>query len=273
MIKKVLISCSLILCSLVEASVPSFFTPEADAEYRDLLRHLKDILPESKLPLAYLPSFYPYNLFDIRATRINSKEDMQEFANFNFGVLGAGFLNVPRAQLAKLPATVLCQNMDCEKQRTKKVSAFLAETEREISTFRKDTRLRILQQTTEQVYRVNNTFYKPTEIITYFPSEHAGFVPSAEFNISSPAEATLEMELSAITQVLRAKMLEYSVAAVVKTDAEAINIVFAGIGDNHWGVVLGKQMKAPQVGELNDAGLRYESVVKISAQSFYYQTN
>ena len=88
MIRKLLFTCSFLFSTIVVANAPSYFNKEIDSEYRALIRHVKEMLPETRLQLAYLPSFYPYSLLDIRPTKFKSNKDKQAFANFNFGVFG-----------------------------------------------------------------------------------------------------------------------------------------------------------------------------------------
>ena len=77
--------------SFAIANAPTYFNKEIENEYRALVVHMRDMLPETKQQLVYLPSFYPFSLLDIRPTKLESDEDKQDFANFNFGVLGSAF--------------------------------------------------------------------------------------------------------------------------------------------------------------------------------------
>lgn len=96
-------------------------------------------------------------------------------------------------------------------------------------------RLFIVQQTSPQVYRLNNTFFSPTQLMTYYPSEYAGFVPSASYEVVSKIDDKAKLTLlSDKTSELRTLMAKYHVAAITKINETSLNLVFGGLGDNHW---------------------------------------
>ena len=139
--------------------------------------------------------------------------------------------------------------------------------------FLENESLFIIQQTAANVYRVNNTFFSPTQLITYYPSKKAGFTPSGDFKISKPVDEPNLMNLSSSTQELRNVMAKYKVAAITRENKDTVNVIFGGIGDNHWGVVLNYKYDFPNSGDYNHIGLEYDTIQKISDESFYYQTN
>lgn len=263
-----------LLSPTVHADAPNYFTKEIDNEYRTFIKHIREMLPKTDLPLAYLPSFEPFNLLDVRPLKFGDNKDKQDFANFNFGVFGAALLNINKKQLSNLPSGSICKKNKCKTERLKVIDAFLLDASLQLKKLHKNKEIFIVQQTAHHVYRVNNTFYSPTTLITYFPSEHAGFVPSGNFEVTSKlADAPKLMALSASSNKLRAIMGEHKVAAIAKIDEVSTNVIFGGIGDNHWGVVIEHYAELPKAGVYNHIGLEYDIVEELSETSFYYQTN
>ncbi|WP_255439144.1 hypothetical protein [Aestuariibacter sp. GS-14] len=273
MIRCFVLCCGLFIAIFAHAAKPDFFTDEMDSEYRALLKHIDTLLPQTDLPLAYLPSFTPFNLLEIRPTKFTRNEDKQAFSNFSFGVFGSRMLNVTREQLSQLPALTICKKQDCTQERIDYIKRFIADSADDIALLRQNAQVFIVQQTAPEVFRVNNTFYSPTQLITYYPSEKAGFVPSANFHMTSPNEAPDLLLLANTTVQLREMMASHKVAAIAKINEQSINIVFGGIADNHWGAVLFHSTAIPASGDYNHLGLQYDIVHKISDNSFYYQTN
>jgi hypothetical protein len=257
-----------------QAGRPEYFTDEIDKEYRALAYHMRDLLPKSDLPLAYLPSLGPFNLMDVRPTNIDNVEHKQAFANFNFGFFAAGFLNVERKILTQVTGSSICTKRKCTRQRITAIEAFIAEASDALKQLNDNESIFIVQQTDASVYRVNNTFYTPTTLLTYFPSEQAGFVPSAQFEMTPVEQSTPELIMnSKYSEQLRLIMGKHNVAAIAKIDELTTNIIFGGFGDNHWGVVVGPSVKPAKVGDYNHIGLQYERVKALSDMGFYYQTN
>ena len=273
MLNKILL-CSAFLFSVTAlAERPNYFNDEIDKEYRAVLKHMDEMMPQTDVELAYLPSFYPFSIFDIHATKFKNDKDKQAFTNFNLGVLGSQFLNVEEQVGTKLPNLVICKKDKCTEQRLKLIRSFLDVSEAQILAFKNSQNLKLIQQSAPHVYRVNNTFYSPTQLLSYTPSTYAGFVPSADYKTLSPDEAPSLMELSADSQKLRDLMVKFKVAAVTKDEYDNINVIFGGLSDNHWGVVLLDKYSIPREGDRNALGLEYEIVKPLSKTSFYYQTN
>ena len=256
------------------SNAPEYFTKEIDTEYRALLTHVRKLLPETDVPLVYLPAFTPFNLLDVRPTKLKDNKNQQDFANFNFGVFGASLLNVDRQQLSYLPGTSICKKHQCKADRIDNINAFLMAAADELKALNKNKKLLIVQQTDADVYRVNNTFFSPTTLITYFPSEHAGFVPSGQFKMIATVEDEPELKtLAHDTIALRAIMAKHQVAAIAKVDDISTNIIFGGLGDNHWGVVIEHHANLPATGDYSHIGLEYDIIEALSETRFYYQTN
>ncbi|WP_235590915.1 hypothetical protein [Pseudoalteromonas sp. 10-33] len=264
----------LINSATIKASgMPPYFNEDIDAEYRALLKHAGDILPKSDLPLAYLPLFYPFSFLDIHPTRFKSDKDKQAFANFNLGVLGRNFLNINKAQLSKLPTVTICKKQACKEERLGLIDDFLKVTMNELLKFNQSKDLNLIQQTDMFVYRINNTFFTPAQLVTYYPSKYAGFVPSANYKVFELGENEELMTLSAETKQVRELMNAYNVAAITKNDDKSMSIIFGGVSDNHWGVVVNYSSRMPTQGEYNHMGLEYDIIEKISETRFYFQTN
>ncbi|MBU2881611.1 hypothetical protein KO525_17285 [Psychrosphaera sp. B3R10] len=253
--------------------MPSYFNEDINNEYKELLRHADNMLPKTDKQLAYLPSFFPFSLLDIRPTKLVNNDDLQAFANFNFGVLGSRFLNFNQKQLSNLPSISICKKSKCKQQRIELIKQFLAGSKSEIQMLRQNKNLYIVQQTELHVFRINNTFYSPAGLITYYPSKQAGFVPSGDFKLSKLDEAPNMLTLSEATYALREQMAKYNVAAITKVNKESLNIIFGGIADNHWGIVINHNSTIPTSGDYSHIGLKYDVVQKVSDNSFYYQTN
>ncbi len=273
MFKKLIFTCSFLFSSIAFANAPSYFDKEIDNEYRALIRHVKEMLPETKLQLAYLPSFYPYSLLDIHPTKFKNNKDKRAFVNFNFGVFGSALLNINKRELTSLPGISICKEVKCENERILLIKEFVKESAKEIESFIDNNNFFILQQTAPHVYRVNNTFFSPTQLITYYPSKQAGFIPSGDYKISKPEDEKKLMNLSSVSQALRKLMTKYKVAAITKENKDTLNVIFGGMGDNHWGIVLNHKHDFPNSGDYSNIGLEYDIVKKISDVSFYYQTN
>lgn len=264
-----------VFCSThMHAKPPEYFTQNIDEEYRALLFHLRDLLPKSDLPLAYLPSFTPFNLLDIHANSLKNDESKRQFINFNFGVLGASMLNVDKQTLAKLPSLAICKKVDCLQRRLTIINQFLQPAADELARFQETAGLSLIQQTSIDVYRINNTFITPAELIVYRPSKEAGFVPSAHFERVSGLEKVPDTKaFSDMLYKLRVLMNQFSVAAITKANNLSIDVIFEGLGDNHWGVVIHSKNSIPKVGDTNHLGLEYDTIQRISQTAFYYQTN
>ncbi len=273
MLNKMLLSGAFLFSVTAMADMPAYFNNEIDQEYRAVLKHMDEMMPQTDLELAYLPSFYPFSIFDIHATKLKNDKDKQAFTNFNLGVLGSQFLNVEPQVGTKLPNLVICKKDKCTEQRLKQISSFLAVSEEQILAFKNNISLNLVQLTAPNVYRINNTFYSPTQLLSYTPSKYAGFVPSADYKILSPDTASSLMELSADSQKLRDLMIKHKVAAVTKDKNDCVNVIFGGLSDNHWGVVLLDKSNIPRKGDRNAIGLEYDVIKPLSETSFYYQTN
>lgn len=273
MLRNFLLCCTLLVATSAYGNKPSYFNEDIDSEYIELLLHADKMLPKTDKQLAYLPSFFPYNLLDVRPTNFANNSDKQAFANFNFGVLGSRFLNISKEQLSKLPSISICKKEKCKKERIELIEQFLKQSKNEVEMLRKNTSISIVQQTSPQVFRINNTFFSPTQLVTYYPSKHAGFVPSGDYKLTTPDEAPKMLMLSENTRALREVMAEYHVAAITKVNEGSINIIFGGISDNHWGIVINHKSTIPNPGDYSHIGLEYDIIEKISDSSFYYQTN
>jgi hypothetical protein len=273
MIRTVLLCCTLIIATSANGSMPSYFNEDIDNEYRELLIHADNMLPKTDKQLAYLPSFFPFSLLDVRPTKFVNNDDKQAFANFNFGVLGSRFLNVNKKQLSNVPSISICKKLKCKKERIELIKLFLEDSKKKVQMLRQNKNLYIVQQTAPHVFRINNTFYSPTQLITYYPSKQAGFIPSGDYKLSKPDEAPKMLALSEVTKALREVMAKYNVAAITKVNEESLNIIFGGIGDNHWGIVINHKSTIPTSGDYSYIGLEYDIVQKVSDNSFYYQTN
>lgn len=273
MFRAFLLCCILISANSAYGNTPPYFTEDIDLEYRKLLKHANEMLPKTDKQLAYLPSFFPFSLLDIHPTNFVNNNDKQAFANFNFGVLGSRFLNISEKQLSNLPSISICKKQKCTKERIELINQFLVDSKSELEMLRQNTNLYIVQQTAPHIFRVNNTFYSPTQLITYYPTKQAGFIPSGDYKLSKPEDAPNLLALSEVTKALREIMAKYNVAAIAKANEESINIIFGGISDNHWGVVINHKSNIPNSGDYNHIGLEYNIVRKVSDSSFYYQTN
>ncbi len=244
------------------AGAPVYFTNEVDKKYRALIKHVREMLPSTERQLAYLPSFYPFSLLDVRPTKLNKKH-LRDFSNFNFGVFGRALLNIDKKQLSNLPSIAICKEQKCKNDRIARIEQFLKDSAEEIKGISKSDSLLIVQQTTPNVYRINNTFFSPTQLITYYPSKHAGFAPSGNYKISTPEQSPDMMVLAQASQKLRSIMAKHNVAAITKAADNSINVIFGGLGDNHWGVVLYSKATTPNSGDYNHIGLEYDIVQKI----------
>ena len=273
MMRTFLLCCSLIIATSAYGNMPSYFNEDIDSEYRELLKHADKMLPQTDKQLAYLPSFFPFSLLDVRPTNIVNNNDKQAFANFNFGVLGSRFLNINKKQLSNLPSISICKEQKCKKERIELIKQFLVDSKSEVEMLRQNTNLYIVQQTAPHVFRINNTFYSPTQLITYYPSKQAGFIPSGDYRLSKPEEAPKMLALSEVTKALREVMAKYNVAAITRVNEESLNIIFGGISDNHWGIVINHESTIPASGDYSHIGLEFDIVQKVSDSSFYYQTN
>jgi hypothetical protein len=273
MLNKILLCSALLFSVTALAERPDYFNDEIEQEYLAVLKHMDEMMPQTDVELAYLPSFYPFSIFDIHATKFKNDKDKQAFTNFNLGVLGSQYLNVEQQIGTKLPNLFICKKDQCTEQRLKLIRPFLDLSEEQILAFKNSQNLKLIQQSAPHVYRVNNTFYSPTQLLSYTPSTYAGFVPSADYKTLSPGEAPSLMELSADSQKLRDLMVKFKVAAVTKDEYDNINVIFGGLSDNHWGVVLLDKYSIPREGDRNALGLEYEIIKPLSKISFYYQTN
>lgn len=255
------------------ANRPAFLTAEMDNEYRQVINHLSEVLPATDLPLAYLTLFLPMNLLDVRATKL-SPQSQQEFSNFNLGVLGHQFLNINKQQLSRLPNIAICQNDDCLKERLDQINQFLTVANPFIEEITSLKALKVVQHTAPEVFRINNTFITPTDIIDYTPSADAGFVPSGNYTQWKSLSALPDIaRLVTQTADIRELMGLFSVSAIVNTTAGNTDIIFSGISDNHWGVLMNLKAKVPEKGQVNAQGLEYEKIVDLGDGRYYYQTN
>ena len=69
-------------------------------------------------------------------------------------------------------------------------------------------------------------------------------------------------------------MAQYNVAAIVREANMGLNVIFGGISNNHWGVmVIEQSADKPKVGQRNSLGFEYEDVIELTPKAYYYQTN
>ena len=125
------------------------------------------------------------------------------------------------------------------------------------------------------IYRINNVFISPVEVLLYEPSESAGFVPSGQYQQYKALSELPDIQaLSQDSQELIDIMNKHRVSALVRMDSGGLNIIFEGFADNHWGVVFyEKNTPEIKVGDTNPLGFEYDDIEKISDNLFYYQTN
>jgi len=255
------------------AAPPKYFTEAIDCEYRAVLFHMDEIIPKTDSPLAALPLFSPFSLLDIRPTKFKNVENVSDFKNVNLGVLGKRMLNISDQQITNLTEIVLCADNKCREQRISIIKDFLAAAKPQLEKFSQQEKLTLVQQTTPELYRINNTFVSPGELISYTPSKEAGFIPSANYSKYKGLAELPEISVhSKKTIELRRLMNEFSVAAVFKVSNDKTNIIFAGLADNHWGVVLHNGSQ-PDIDDTNHLGLDYSDLQQLSDTVFYYQTN
>jgi hypothetical protein len=259
------------------AQVPDYFSAEGNKEYLAVVRAMESTLPEKDKGEAagYMMLLQPYGLLDIHPTKFNSVDSKQQFANFNLGLMAMAILKLGENQTKNLAALTICADAVCRNKRIGAIEAFLGNSEEHADVFDNYPDLDVVQQLSEQLYRINNAFIAPAETMVYEPSEEAGFVPSASPTKHASLDELPDIQTySEATEQLRATMNRYKVNAIARLEDGAINIIFQGFADNHWGVVFnGEGVAVPEPGDINNLGYEYYDVEKISANAFYYQTN
>lgn len=259
------------------AQVPDYLTAEGDKEYQAVVRAMASTLPEKDKGEAagYIILLQPYGLLDIHPTKFDSVDSKQQFANFNFGVMAKAILKLSDNQATNLAALALCGEAECKNKRIGAIEAFLENSEGHADVFENHQALDLIQQLSEQVYRINDAFITPAETMVYEPSEEAGFVPSAIYTKHASLDELPDIQTySEATEQLRAKMNRYKVTAIARIDSGGMNVIFQGFANNQWGVVVnGNGVALPEPGDINSLGYEYDDIKKISSNAFYYQTN
>ncbi|MBO1254439.1 hypothetical protein J3L16_01925 [Alteromonas sp. 5E99-2] len=261
-------------CIKAGAEQPSLIKSASEQEYRDALSHLKQMLPEVENKAVYSPLLRPFGLLDVVPTQLKSKDDKIAFINFNLGVMGST-LGLNKEDIALLPNSVLCNDESCIQKRITLAEKFLVDAEQALNQFAQSSEFFLVGQLSESVFRINHTFVSNSEAYTYRPSKIVGLIPSADFThyselTQSPELLRLIEESASLRKLMRAS----GIAAVVRSSNNTLNIIFNGVGDNHWGVIIGeKGLAIPSPGEFNHLGYDYDKVAAFHDNAFYYQTN
>ncbi|GAA0790434.1 MULTISPECIES: hypothetical protein [Pseudomonadati] len=256
-------------------NLPSFLSVDTDKEYIATIDTLRSLLPKNGDPEILMGLASPYSLLDIQPTKFTSLIDKNQFTNFNLGVMGQAIFKAREQFVVGLPNRVLCQNSTCRKMRMTVINQFMKEQAKVGEFFNQNEDILIVQRTTDDVYRINNDFYTPSGIIQYQPSAVAGFVPSANWSeYKSTEELTSCNTCSDRSIAVRNIMAQYNVAAIVRETNIGVNVIFGGISNNHWGVmVIEQSADKPKVGQRNTLGFEYEDVIELTPKAYYYQTN
>lgn len=256
-------------------NLPSFLSVDTDKEYIATIDNLRSLLPKNGDPEILMGLASPYSVLDIQPTQFTSLTDKNQFANFNLGVMGQAIFKAKEQFVLGLPNRVLCQNSTCRKTRITIINQFINEQVKVSEFFNQNEDILIVQRTTDDVYRINNAFYTPSGIIQYQPSAIAGFVPSANWSeYKSAEELTSCNTCSEDSTAVRNIMAQYNVVAIVRESNMGLNVIFGGISNNHWGViVIEKSVDKPKVGQRNTLGFEYEDVIELTPKAYYYQTN
>lgn len=257
------------------SNMPTFFNETSNKEYLATIDHFRELLPKNG-PLEFITLIAaPYGLLDIQATNFNSLEDKNKFSNFNLGVMANAIFNTGGEISTKLPALVLCHKDKCRHDRLNSIRALSEEIKKIHLFFQENPDITILKPTTKYVYRINNAFFTPPEILLYQPSAEAGFIPSA--NVKRYKDTQLLPNYQRYikdSSHIRDVILNTKIMTVVRESDSLTNVIFAGISNNHWGVkVTTKKSEIPVLGKRNALGYQYDDVIKISANTYYYQTN
>ncbi|MGI2176626.1 hypothetical protein [Shewanella frigidimarina] len=268
--------CSLLVPIVVCANnLPNFLTADSDKEYRATINHLRGLLPKNGIAEILPGLASPYSLLDVHPTKFTSAEDKNDFANFNLGVMSNAIFKADPNFVTSLPNRVLCNQTSCRNQRVKAINKLLIQQDLIRDFFKGNVDITIVQQSDDNVFRVNNAFFTPAGIIQYQPSAVAGFVPSGDaalFNNVTNIEAC--NMCSTRSAKVRDIMAKHHVAAMVKESDGVINIIFEGISNNHWGVKLSDNSDVkPVKGQPNALGYPYDDVITITPTVIYYQTN
>ena len=275
----IIVTCLILFTAPTRAEVPEYFTDSSNKEYRDLLYHLRTLLPPNIVPkdnpLAYAFFITPYAQLDVRPTKFANAEHRAEFANFNFGAIGAMYIDAPQ-YIQQLVAVVLCPNDACHRDKAVHVATFLQAAEAELKRLANSEQLTLVQQSNDQLFRINNAFFAGPSVTVYEPSAIAGFVPSArmtQFERIEQAPSEIA-QLPALSAPLRKIMGSYNIAAIERYNDGTLNIIVAGFADNQYGAVWKNSgITLPSKGDKNSVGFEYQKLLPINAKAFYYQTN
>ncbi|WP_126779653.1 hypothetical protein [Idiomarina ramblicola] len=258
---------------MADDSIP--LSEKSDKEYRAVLHHFEDVIPDDLDPLYSVALLTPYGFLDVHPTQYTDVEKRQSFANFNLGAISNGMLRLDESQVESLSNLALCYEDSCRKRRIDAIKVFLDKVKPHLTVFKKNRELEVIQQISTELYRINNAFISPVEILTYEPSKDAGFVPSSQYTKHRTLNELPKIQkYSEDSEVLIEVMNEYNVSAIAKIEDGGLNIVFGGFADNHWGAVLYEaDFRLAEIGETNQLGYEYDDIEKISDTAFYYQTN
>lgn len=262
-----------------QAQVPEYFTDTIDQEYRDVLDHLTTLIPPGSSPdenpLAFSAFLTPYSLLDVQPTKLTSAGHRPKFANFNFGVISAMHINDP-AFVKNLAALALCGDDDCHQDRAEQVRTFISEARDALMALSENQKFTIVQQSGQDLFRINNTYFAGPRVIIYEPSQAAGFVPSANMktyeNANEVPDALTQLQVE--SQQLRLLMATHRIAAVERLSNGHLNIIANGFADNQYGAVWHSSgVSLPEPGDKNNVGFEYQEILPLNAEAYYYQTN
>lgn len=235
------------------SNIPDYFSEQADQEYRATLEHLQDLMPRGGHPMALAGLGSPFNILDVHGTKLPSLKARSEFANFNLGVMSGVIFRAPDTLAVALPNRVLCHQSSCKKPRLDSINAFLTEKQQALKFFKQHNDIQLIQRSDDVVFRVNNSFFTPAGAIEYTPSRHAGFIPSAQYTKHTPVDVSpRHVSYAKRSESIRQLMAKYHIKAIVRQDANGIDVIFDGISDNHWGVkIIGKGTAKPEIDDRN----------------------
>lgn len=221
-------------------------------------------------PVLFTALTGPYAPLDLQVTRARDSEEASYLRNYYLGVTGRVVgVDVPSlAQRFHQPATV--------DGRMKFAATHLAEFKDLATRFRLAEGIRLVAQWEQPGdFRINDMFSIHGWVREAIASDTMGFVPSGRWNEFPSVTAFFDARglRESAAMALVQSLVDTRAAAVVRLPGGTVQVLLAGIADNHAGILFQPEAAAiPQVGAALDDGTEFRLVEQLEPGVIYFET-